>query len=225
MNKNILAISVFALLLGACSSGDSRDSAGPRKMEKEVQVKLQAINEELAIQSIPEERKQQLKLDKAKILLDHDNYDEAAVLLKEVLRAKNEAVSQSEVNLYLGKAYYGKSDYSNAISYLSTSERLDRNYNDHERKKLVARSLYEEKEYYPALAALSKAYKGPETPKDHFYYETAARTYYKMGFHNKSVDFYKKGLHVAELGLKEYPGSETLRAIQSDCLKVLEPNK
>jgi tetratricopeptide (TPR) repeat protein len=222
-------IIVMLLLLGlagiGCSSGQEKENSDlSENMEKSTQEKITSINSELSLISIPEDRKQQLKLDKAKILVDHGNYDQAASLLKEVLQANTKAVNPSEVNLYLGKAYYGKSDYSQAIGYLSTSEKLDRNYNDHERKKMVARSLYEEKEYYPALAALSRAYKGPEIHKDHFYYETAAKTYYKMGYTNKSLDFYKKSMQVAELGLKEYPNSVSLSSIKNDCAQILGSN-
>jgi len=219
-------ITVMLFILGlagiACSSAqDKEDSPLSMRMEKSTQDKITSIDSELSLITVPEDRKQQLKLDKAKILVDHGNYDQAAILLKEVLQTNTKAINPSEVNLYLGKAYYGKSDYSQAIGYLSASEKLDRNYNDHERKKMVARSLYEEKEYYPALAALSRAYKGPEAHKDHFYYETAAKTYYKMGYTNKSLDFYKKSMQVAELGLKEYPNSASLASIKNECSQIL----
>jgi tetratricopeptide (TPR) repeat protein len=211
----------FGLAASGCSSIPNNESSDFKKMGKSTQDRIQAINSELSLATVPEERKQQLKLDKAKILLDYENYDEATILLKEVLQSNAKVVNPSEVNLYLGKAYYGKSDYGVAIGYLSTSEKLDRNYNDRERKKMVAKSLYEEKEYYPALAALSKAYKGSEIPKDHFYYETAAQTYFKMGYTNKSIDFYKRSLQVTEMGLKEYPNSTSLSRIQKDCLQIL----
>lgn len=223
---------VYTILLMAgmiqigCSSAPQKTELGaPQKPNREVIAKIQSIDEELAHFSIPDERKHQLKLDKAKLLLDAGNYDEATILLKEVLQAKSEVVNNSEVNLYLGKAYYSKSDYSSAINYLNTSEKLDRNPYHHERKKMVAKSLYEEQEYYPALAALSKAYKSPETPKDQFYYETAAQTYYKMGYTNKSIDFYKKSLQVAELGMKEYPDSIVLKRIHKDTVEALGPSK
>jgi tetratricopeptide (TPR) repeat protein len=217
----------FILFLVDCSSTGSREGGlSPAKMGKDTIQKLQSIDSELGQRDISVEKRNQLKLEKAKILVDHGNYDEATVLLQEVLKAKNDAVNNSEVNLYLGKAYYAKSDYGKAIVHLRSSERLDRtNDYDHERKKMVAKSLYEEKEYYPALAALSKAYKGNDTPKDIFYYETAAQTYFKMGYTNKSLDFYKRSLQIAELGLKEFPESLLLERVRKDCLEALGPNR
>lgn len=226
MKRLPILLFIPILFMGACASSQGKNSSAEiLKKKHATTAKIQSIDEELAHYSIPEERKQQLKLDKAKLLLDNGNYDEATVILKDVLKTKSEAVNSSEVNLYLGKAYYGKSDYSKAINYLNTSERLDRNYNHHERKKMVARSLYEEQEYYPALAALSKAYKSPEIAKDIFYYETAAQTYYKMGYTNKSLDFYRKSLQVAELGIREFPNSEILKRIQKDSTEALGPSK
>lgn len=72
-------------------------------MGKSTQDKIQAINSELSLATVPEDRKQQLKLDKAKILLEYGNYDEATILLKEVLQSSAKVVNPSEVNLYLGK--------------------------------------------------------------------------------------------------------------------------
>lgn len=191
--------------------------------KKDAVAKIQSIDEKLAHYSVPEEEKQKLKLDKAKLLLDNGSFDEATTLLKEVLKAKSQNVNDSEVQLYLGKAYYGKSDYGNAISYLSNSERLDRNYNLHERKKMIAHSLFEEEEYYPALAALGKAYRSPEIKKDQFFYETAAQSYYKMGYNNKSVQYFKKSLQVSELGLKDYPDSQILQRIYKESIDALGP--
>lgn len=224
MKKGFTILVLISLFLGACSSTEKVEVNHQEvKRQKEVVAKIQSIDEQLAHYSVPEETKHRLKMEKAKILLDNGNYDEATVVLKDVLKAKSQAVNDSEVNLYLGKAYYGKSDYSNAINYLSTSERLDRNYNSHERKKLMARSLYEEEEYYPALAALGRAYRGPNIKKDIFFYETAAQTYYKMGYTNKSIIHFKKSLQVAELGLKEYPNSSVLQRIKMDSLEALGP--
>ncbi|MCC5815162.1 MAG: hypothetical protein JJT78_10425 [Leptospira sp.] len=223
--KNIkLILITISLLAGACSSGD-KVSQNPVEVQrqKEVVAKIQSIDERLAHYSVPDEEKHKLKLDKAKLLLDNGAYDEATTLLKEVLKAKSQSVNDSEVQLYLGKAYYGKSDYGNAISYLSQSEKLDRNYSLHERKKMIAHSLYEEEEYYPALAALGKAYRSPSVKKDQFFYETAAQSYYKMGYNNKSIEYFKKSLQVSELGLKDYPNSQILQHIQKESLEALGP--
>lgn len=182
---------------------------------------IQSIEEKLENPKLSEEERYKLKLQKAKILLDHNQYDEAVVVLNDVLKEKANASKDSELHLYLGKAYYGKSDYSKAINYLSQSERLDKNSNQHERKKLLAKSFFEEEEYYPALAALGKAYNIPNVKKDIFFYETAAQAYYKMAFKSKNTEQYKKAMQISELGLKTYPDSMILQKIYKESLEAL----
>lgn len=225
----IKKITLFAFVVGllvSCSSAQNREEHSEKDLHNQkIVARIQSIDEKLSQAALSEEAKQKLKMDKAKILLDEGNYDEATVILKNVLQSSSQAANDPEVNLYLGKAYYGKSDFGTAINYLSNSERLDRSYSYHERKKLMARSLYEEEEYYPALAALGRAYRSPSVKKDVFFYETAAQTYYKMGYTNKSIMHFKKSLQLAEIGLKEFPNSTLLQRIQEDSIQALGPNK
>ena len=155
--------------------------------------------------------------------LELGRYDESIATLTTVSTLKNSNVNPSELNLYLGKAYIGKNQYSKAIQYLNQSEKFDKTYNP-ERKKLVVQSLVAEREYYPALAALTKTYHKGNQKKDEFYYETAAKTYLKMGFEYKNTGFYQKSLQVTNLGLEDFPENETLKSIQKECLEVLQPD-
>lgn len=218
-----LFLSFCLVFLGCRSSGDHVRVGGSAKlMEASHLQKIQRINESLQNQNLPEEQKSQFLCQKGKLYLDLARYEESIQNYSEALSLRNPPSNPSEVHMNLGKAYIGKNEYAKAIQFLNQAERADRNFNTEERKKLVVQSLVAEKEYYPALAALSKSYHKGNQKKDSFYYETAAKTYLKMGYEYKNLGFYKKSFQVASLGLQEYPESETLRSIQRDCYEVLE---
>jgi len=213
----VRTLTLLFLFFLSCVSAPHKFKGTDRSGKNDVVLqKIQALENQIDDHSISEEAKLKLKMEKAKLLLEIEQYDEAVVLLKEVLKAKSLGINDSEVNLYLGKAYYGKSDYGNALNYLSHSERLDKNYSFHERKRMIAHSLFEEEEYYPALAALGKAYNIPNVKKDVFFYETAAQAYYKMAHDNRSVEFFKKAIQVSEMGLRSFPESSILQRIHKE---------
>ncbi|MDF3820209.1 hypothetical protein P3G55_09875 [Leptospira sp. 96542] len=186
-------------------------------------AQIESIDADLRSTNLSDETKDKLILRKGKLLLDLGKYDQSISVLESANRSKMNPVLLSEWNLTMGKAYVGKNEYAKAIPYLNQSEKLDKTHNPVERKKLVVQSLVAEKEYYPALATLTKTYTKGNQKKDEFYYETAATTYLKMGFEYKNTGFYQRSLQVANLGLEEFPNNETLRSVQKECLEVLQP--
>lgn len=212
---------ILIISIGCASSPTAKKKEEDSLKINHTYLKIQELEEKLEKPNLSDEERYQLKLEKAKLLLESNQYDQAVVILNEVLREKSNASRDAELHLYLGKAYYGKSDYSKAINYLYQSERLDKNSNQHERRKLLAKSLFEEEEYYPALAALGKAYNIPNVKKDIFFYETAAQAYYRMAFKSKNTEQYKKALQISELGLKSYPDSSVLQKIYKESLEAL----
>lgn len=186
-------------------------------------AQIESLDRDLKTPGIPDEKRDQILVRKGKLLLELGQYSESIQALNQVNQAKAQPSTLSEWNLVMGKAYIGKNEYSKAIQYLNQSEKLDKNHNPVERKKLVVQSLVAEREYYPALATLTKTYTKGNQKKDEFYYETAAKTYLKMGFEYKNTSFYQKSLQVSNLGLEEFPENETLRSIQKECLEVLQP--
>jgi|JI8StandDraft_1071087.scaffolds.fasta_scaffold00649_4 tetratricopeptide (TPR) repeat protein len=217
-------LTVLAVSFGNCASTDDsvRTVDGTRINKNSHLLQIDQIDRELkSIQN--EETKSKLLLSKGKLQLELGKYDESISTLSSLSGMKNATANPSELNLYLGKAYIGKNQYSKAIQYLNQSEKLDKTYNP-ERKKLVVQSLVAEKEYYPALAALTKTYHKGNQKKDEFYYETAAKTYLKMGFEYKNTGFYQRSLQVTNLGLEDFPENEMLKSIQKECLEVLQPD-
>ncbi|GBF48767.1 TPR repeat lipoprotein [Leptospira ryugenii] len=214
---------VLAVAFENCASTESSvNRAGGAKIDLSSHLsQLDSIERDLKNPKTDDE-KAKLLLSKGKLLLDLGKYDQAISSLSAIPALKSNHVNQSEWNLYLGKAYIGKNEYAKAIPHLNLSEKLDKTYNP-ERKKLVVQSLVAEREYYPALATLTKTYTKGNQKKDEFYFETAAKTYLKMGFEYKNTSFYQKSLQVANLGLEEFPENETLRSIQKECLEVLQP--
>lgn len=223
--KAIFSIILFGFVY-SCSSGDTKIPArsGSNALSAAKQKEISLL-EQLKAPGLVEEKKVQLLLSLAQAYLNQNDYDSAATTLKEVLTYKSNYYNPSKVNLELGKAYLGKSQYSSALGYLRNSEKLDRNFEVHERSKLLAKSALEEREYYPALASLSKAYNQTNTKKDLFYYETAAKTFYNIGYSQNSPIYYKKGLEMASLGLKEFPESPTLANIYKECQEILNQSK
>ncbi len=216
-------LTVLAVSFGNCASTeDSVRTAGGSKINTSSHLsQIDQIDRELkSVQT--EDSKSKLLLSKGRLQLELGKYDDSIATLAGLSSMKNPNVNISELNLYLGKAYIGKNQYSKAIQYLNQSEKLDKTYNP-ERKKLVVTSLVAEREYYPALAALTKTYHKGNQKKDEFYYETAAKTYLKMGFEYKNAGFYQKSLQVTNLGLEDFPENETLKSIQKECLEVLQP--
>jgi tetratricopeptide (TPR) repeat protein len=217
-------LTVLAVSFGNCASTDDsvRTSAGSKINTSSHLSQIDQIDRDLK-SAQTDDSKSKLLLAKGKLQLELGKYDESIATLSTVTSLKNANVNPSELNLYLGKAFIGKNQYSKAIQYLNQSEKLDKTYNP-ERKKLVVQSLVAEREYYPALAALTKTYHKGNQKKDEFYYETAATTYLKMGFEYKNTGFYQKSLQVANLGLEDFPENETLKSIQKECLEVLQPD-
>ncbi len=225
MLKQLLTITIlgmFALHCGAKEQTVRYSGGNPRLNAQNHLAQIQKLDGELK-SSRSDEEKGKILSQKGKLFLELGRYEDAISALGETLTLRTPPVNQSEINLNLGKAYIGKNEYGKAIQYLNQAERSDKNFNPEERKKLVVQSLVAEKEFYPALAALSKNYHKGNQKKDNFYYETAAKTYLKMGFEYKNLGFYKKSYQVASLGLQEYPENETLRSIQKDCIEVLQP--
>ncbi|MDZ4724509.1 MAG: hypothetical protein SH817_00020 [Leptospira sp.] len=214
---------VLAVVIGNCATtDDSVRAGGTAKIDTSSHLsQIENIDRELK-SPLGDDAKSKLLLTKGKLLLDLGKYDDSITTLNAVTTLKGANVNQSEWNLYLGKAHIGKNQYAKGIQYLNQSEKLDKTYNP-ERKKLVVQSLVAEREYYPALAALTKTYHKGNQKKDEFYYETAAKTYLKMGFEYKNTGFYQKSLQVTNLGLEDFPENETLRSIQKECLEVLQP--
>lgn len=217
-------LTVLAVSMGNCASTEDsvRTSAGSKINTSSHLSQIDQIDRELK-SAQTEEAKSKLLLSKGRLQLELGKYDDSIGTLSAINVAKNATVNTGELNLYLGKAYIGKNQYSKAILYLNQSEKLDKVYNP-ERKKLVVQSLVAEREYYPALAALTKTYHKGNQKKDEFYYETAAKTYLKMGFEYKNSSFYQKSLQVTNMGLEDFPENEMLKSIQRDCLEVLQPD-
>ncbi len=217
-------LTVLAVSMGNCASTEDsvRTSAGSKINTSSHLSQIDQIDRELK-SAQTEESKSKLLLSKGRLQLELGKYDDSIGTLSAINVAKNATVNTGELNLYLGKAYIGKNQYSKAILYLNQSEKLDKVYNP-ERKKLVVQSLVAEREYYPALAALTKTYHKGNQKKDEFYYETAAKTYLKMGFEYKNSSFYQKSLQVTNMGLEDFPENEMLKSIQRDCLEVLQPD-
>ncbi|TGL59715.1 hypothetical protein EHQ58_08190 [Leptospira ognonensis] len=217
-------LTVLAVSMGNCASTEDsvRTSAGSKINTSSHLSQIDQIDRELK-SAQTEEAKSKLLLAKGRLQLELGKYDDSIGTLSAINVAKNATVNTGELNLYLGKAYIGKNQYSKAILYLNQSEKLDKVYNP-ERKKLVVQSLVAEREYYPALAALTKTYHKGNQKKDEFYYETAAKTYLKMGFEYKNSSFYQKSLQVTNMGLEDFPENEMLKSIQRDCLEVLQPD-
>ncbi|MCG6153011.1 LIC12587 family lipoprotein [Leptospira bandrabouensis] len=225
--KSILPLTLILALVVAfenCASNQGNQKLGVSKVNTGSHLaQIESIDADLKSLSLSDESRDKLIIRKGKLLLDLGKYDETIATLNQVNQAKSNPVQLSEWNLTMGKAYVGKNEYSKAIQFLNQSERLDKNTNLMERKKLVVQSLVAEREYYPALATLTKTYTKGNQKKDEFYFETAAKTYLKMGFEYKNTGFYQKGLQVANLGLEEFPNNETLKSIQKECLEVLQP--
>lgn len=225
--KSLLPITlVLALVVAfencASKSGTVANSGYSRTNSKVSSAQLEALESELKSPSLTDEARDRLNIRKGQLLLDLGRYDESILTLNQVNQTKANPVALSEWNLAMGKAYIGKNQYAKAIQYLNQSEKLDKNANLVERKQLVVQSLVAEREYYPALATLTKTYTKGGQKKDEFYYETAAKTYLKMGAEYKSVSFYQKGLQVATLGLEEFPQNEILRTVHKECQEVLQ---
>ncbi|TGN18211.1 tetratricopeptide repeat protein [Leptospira idonii] len=216
---------VLAVAIGNCASTEDtvRTQGGSPKINTSSHLaQIESIDSEL--KSNPtDETKAKLLLRKGRLNLELGKYDESISSLNQISSLKNANVNNSELNLYLGKAHIGKNQYAKAIQHLNQSEKFDKNYNSVERRKLVVQSLMAEKEYYHVLAALTKAYHKGNQKKDEFFYETAAKSYLKMGYESKSIGHYQKSLQVANLGLEDFPENETLRSIQKECLEVLQP--
>lgn len=217
-------LTVLAVSMGNCASTEEsvRTSAGSKINTSSHLSQIDQIDRELK-SAQTEESRSNLLLAKGRLQLELGKYDDSIGTLSAINVAKAATLNTSELNLYLGKAYIGKNQYSKAILYLNQSEKLDKSYNP-ERKKLVVQSLVAEREYYPALAALTKTYHKGNQKKDEFYYETAAKTYLKMGFEYKNSSFYQKSLQVTNMGLEDFPDNEMLKSIQKDCLEVLQPD-
>ncbi|MCZ8157412.1 MAG: hypothetical protein O9264_14905 [Leptospira sp.] len=214
---------VLAVSLGNCASTeDSVRTTGGKIDTKSHLSQIELIDRDLK-STTSEDTKSKLLLTKGKLLLELGKYDDSISTLTTATALKNATVNPSELHLYIGKAYIGKNQYAKAIQYLNQSEKLDKTYNP-ERKKLVVQSLVAEREYYPALAALTKTYHKGNQKKDEFYFETAATTYLKMGFEYKNTSFYQKSLQVTNMGLEDFPENETLKSIQKECLEVLQPD-
>lgn len=226
--KYILPLTLMLALAVVCencaSKQESLKTGGLTKINTGAHLaQIESIDSDLKAPGLSEEQRDRMVVRKGKLLLELGRYSETIQTLNQVNQTKTNPVLLSEWNLVMGKAYIGKNEYSKAIQYLNQSEKLDKNYNPVERKKLVVQSLVAEREYYPALATLTKTYTKGNQKKDEFYYETAAKTYLKMGFEYKNTSFYQKSLQVSNLGLEEFPENETLRSIQKDCLEVLQP--
>ncbi|TGN07925.1 tetratricopeptide repeat protein [Leptospira ilyithenensis] len=225
--KRLYPLTLFmalAVVLNCASTDDSVRMIGgyPKINTSSHFAQIESIDKELKISNASDETKSKLYLTKGRLLLELGKYDDSIETLNQIFSLKNANANSPELNLYLGRAHIGKNQYAKAIQYLNQSEKLDKTYNP-ERKKLVVQSLVAEREYYPALAALTKTYHKGNQKKDEFYYETAAKTYLKMGYDYKNAGFYQKGLQVANLGLEEFPENETLRSIQKECMEVLQP--
>ncbi|BDA79260.1 hypothetical protein LPTSP3_g21900 [Leptospira kobayashii] len=225
--KRLFPLTLFmalAVVLNCASTDDSVRTVGgyPKINTSSHLAQIESIDKELNNSNASDETRSKLYLTKGRLLLELGKYDDSIGTLNQIFSLKNANANSPELNLYLGRAYIGKNQYAKAIQYLNQSEKLDKTYNP-ERKKLVVQSLVAEREYYPALAALTKTYHKGNQKKDEFYYETAAKTYLKMGYDYKNAGFYQKGLQVANLGLEEFPENETLRSIQKECMEVLQP--
>jgi tetratricopeptide (TPR) repeat protein len=216
MIRNSILLIILSIVFQACSS-------------KTLKTNTHNQTEDLGYfggnSHLPEDKRAENLIQQAKNLLDSGKTDEAILHLKEALKYKSSYYNASEVHLQLGRAYVAKNDFPMAISHLRISERMDAQFESHERRKLFAISFFEEAEYYPALAALSKAYQAPNLQKDQFYYVTAAKTYLKMGNTSRNQNYLSKSLKVAEMGLKEFPENDSLREIQKECLEILTPKK
>ncbi|TGM25966.1 tetratricopeptide repeat protein [Leptospira levettii] len=224
--KSILPLTLLLLVVvfENCASNKETIRPGVSKINTGSHLaQIEAIDADLKSSTLSDESRDKLIIKKGKLLLDLGRYEETITTLNQVNQAKANPVQLSEWNLAMGKAYIGKNEYNKAIQFLNQSEKLDKNTNLMERKRLVVQSLVAEREYYPALATLTKTYTKGNQKKDEFYYETAAKTYLKMGFEYKNTGFYQKGLQVANLGLEEFPNNETLKSIQKECLEVLQP--
>jgi tetratricopeptide (TPR) repeat protein len=217
MIRNSILLIIITMLIQACSARSLKSNS--------IHNQTEDLGYFGGNSHLPEDKRPENLIQQAKLFLETGKVEEAILHLKEALKYKSSYYNASEVHLHLGKAYVAKNDFPMAISHLRISERMDSQFESHERRKLFAISFFEEAEYYPALAALSKAYQAPNLQKDQFYYVTAAKTYLKMGNNSKNQNYLSKSLKVAEMGLREFPDNDSLREIQKECLENLTPKK
>ena len=199
MMKKIFHLFLVWLTVSYCSS--------PNLKKNETNPVSQEINqlESQLQQNLSMDQKSDLYVKLASLYLRANNFNKAVQLLKsaeEIKKGKN----IPHVNHYYGSAYYGTMDYKTAISYLKKSESTDKGFAEIERKILLVKSYFEEKDYGRGLGVLGQLAKDRNYVKDEFYYRKAAEGFYQ-------IREYHKSRNVIQQGFAKFPEDKVLMEI------------
>ncbi|OLY65397.1 tetratricopeptide repeat protein [Leptospira santarosai] len=211
-NTRIIILVITSLLLSVCTSGQKSADSNPSQ-ESAIRSKIQGIDFQLSSSHSDEKKRSSLLMEKAKLLLQIEAYQEATVVLKEIQNSK-EGKDVEHLDHYLGTAYLGINDTENAIVHFRKSESVDKNYESTTRRKMYAKALYQEEKYGLALGILGRASREKDFEKDILFYETVANSFMR-------IKEFKRCQMVLEEGLQKFPESTILKEIQDRLSQVL----
>ncbi len=107
-NTRIIILVITSLLLSVCTSGQKSADSNPSQ-ESAIRSKIQGIDFQLSSSHSDEKKRSSLLMEKAKLLLQIEAYQEATVVLKEIQNSK-EGKDVEHLDHYLGTAYLGIND-------------------------------------------------------------------------------------------------------------------